>query len=157
MINPEYSNTPKHILTQEEANLLIAPVTRNEIKEALFEIDDESAPGPDGYTSAFFKAAWPVIGQAISEAIGEFFRTGKLLKQVNATLLALILKVNLPTQVSDYRPIACCNVIYKTITKIIVKRMQLVLHMLIDHSQNAFVPGRSISDNILLAQELLAG
>ncbi|KAL0307754.1 UNVERIFIED_CONTAM: hypothetical protein Sangu_3013700 [Sesamum angustifolium] len=157
MINPEYSNKLKHILTQEETNLLIAPVTRNEIKEALFEIDEESAPGPDGYTSTFFKAAWPVIGQAISDAIGEFFRTGKLLKQVNATLLALILKVNLPTQVSDYRPIACCNVIYKTITKIIVKRMQLVLHMLIGHSQNAFVPRCSISDNILLAQELLAG
>ncbi|KAL0302085.1 UNVERIFIED_CONTAM: hypothetical protein Scaly_3044300, partial [Sesamum calycinum] len=114
-------------------------------------IDDSEVCGRAADTT------WPVIGQAISEAIGEFFRTGKLLKQVNATLLALILKVNLPTQVSDYRSIACCNVIYKTITKIIVKRMQLVLHMLIDHSQNAFVLGHSISDNILLAQELLAG
>ncbi|KAL0346366.1 UNVERIFIED_CONTAM: hypothetical protein Scaly_1652600 [Sesamum calycinum] len=147
----------KHTLTLEEANLLNAPVTRKEIKEALFDIDEESAPGLDGYTSAFFEATWPVVGQAISEVIGEFFRTGKLLKQINTTLLALIPKVNLPTHVSDYRPISCCNVIYKAITKIIVKRMQLVLHLLIDYSQNAFVPGRSISDNILLAQELLAG
>ncbi|KAL0295233.1 UNVERIFIED_CONTAM: hypothetical protein Sangu_3203000 [Sesamum angustifolium] len=141
----------KHRLTQEEAELISAPVTQTEIKEAMFDIDEDSAPGPDGYTSGFFKSAWLVVGADICEAVQEFFRSGKLLKQLNATLLVLIPKV------SDYRPIACCNVLYKTITKIIVKRMQLILHLLIDYSQNAFVPGRSISDNILLAQELLAG
>ncbi|KAL0285169.1 UNVERIFIED_CONTAM: hypothetical protein Scaly_2826300, partial [Sesamum calycinum] len=54
-------------------------------------------------------------------------------------------------------PIACCNVLYKSITKIIVKRLQQVLPLMIDYSQNAFVPGRSITDNILLAQELMVG
>ncbi|KAL0288342.1 UNVERIFIED_CONTAM: hypothetical protein Sradi_7099300 [Sesamum radiatum] len=52
-----------------------------EVKEAFFDIDVESAPGPDGYTSAFYRSAWPVIGQTLFQAIGEFFRTGKLLKQ----------------------------------------------------------------------------
>ncbi|KAL0297680.1 UNVERIFIED_CONTAM: LINE-1 reverse transcriptase [Sesamum radiatum] len=147
----------RHRLTIEEADNICAPVTMTEIKEAAFDIAEDSAPGPDGYTAGFFKASWPVVGKEISEAVSEFFRTGKLLKQVNATLLVLIPKVQMPSQVSDFRPISCCNVIYKIITKIIVKRMQLVLHLLVDHSQNAFVPGRSISDNILLAQELLAG
>ncbi|KAL0293602.1 UNVERIFIED_CONTAM: hypothetical protein Sradi_6928600 [Sesamum radiatum] len=91
------------------------------------------------------------------QAVGEFFRTGKMLKQINTTLISLIPKVSLPRYVSDFRPIACCNVLYKSITKIIVKRLQQVLPLLIDYSQNAFVPGRSITDNILLAQELMAG
>ncbi|KAL0284421.1 UNVERIFIED_CONTAM: hypothetical protein Sradi_7197800 [Sesamum radiatum] len=63
----------------------------------------------------------------------------------------------LPVRVSEFRPIACCNVMYKAIAKIIVGRIQPVLHSLINYSQNAFVPGRSVADNVLLAQELMAG
>ncbi|KAL0455455.1 UNVERIFIED_CONTAM: hypothetical protein Slati_0884700 [Sesamum latifolium] len=91
----------RHTITQTEAVMLSAPVTGTEIKNALFDIPEDSAPGPDGYTSAFFKAAWPIIGQEVIEAIGEFIRTG---------------------------------------------RMQKVLHLLIDYSENAFVPGRSIAE-----------
>ncbi|KAL0455324.1 UNVERIFIED_CONTAM: hypothetical protein Slati_0871600 [Sesamum latifolium] len=147
----------KHVLTREEGEGLIAPVSMAEIKEAFFDISIDSAPGLDGYPSLFFKAAWPEIGNEVCAAVTEFFQSGRLLKQINATLLTLIPKVQLPTCISDYRPISCCNVIYKAITKIMVKMMQRVLHLLIHYSQNAFVPGRSISDNILLAQELLAG
>ncbi|KAL0287022.1 UNVERIFIED_CONTAM: hypothetical protein Sangu_2713200, partial [Sesamum angustifolium] len=108
-----------------------------EIKDAFFDIAEDKAPGPDGYSSGFYKAAWPLL--------------------VNTTILALIPKVRAPSTVSDFRPISCCNVLYKVITKIIVQRLRLVLDKLISPSQNAFVPGRSIGDNILLAQELFAG
>ncbi|KAL0278006.1 UNVERIFIED_CONTAM: hypothetical protein Sradi_7304400 [Sesamum radiatum] len=71
----------KHLISTAEANLLVAPVTYLEVKEAFFDIEIESAPGPDGYTSAFYRNAWPVVGQSMVEAVGEFFRTGKILKQ----------------------------------------------------------------------------
>ncbi|KAL0289214.1 UNVERIFIED_CONTAM: hypothetical protein Sradi_7078700 [Sesamum radiatum] len=87
----------------------------------------------------------------------EFFRTGRLLRQVNATLITLIPKVSNPTVVGEFRPISCCNVLYKVITKILVQRMRGILDKLVSPTQNAFVPGRSISDNILLAQELFSG
>ncbi|KAL0293831.1 UNVERIFIED_CONTAM: Retrovirus-related Pol polyprotein from type-2 retrotransposable element R2DM [Sesamum radiatum] len=141
----------------EEAEALTAPVSSTEIRQAIFDIDETKAPGPDGYSAGFFKAAWSVIGEEVTQALLDFFRTGRLLKQINATLISLIPKVNSPSVVAEFRPISCCNVLYKAVTKILVQRMRSILHTLISPSQNAFVPGRSIGDNVLLAQELFSG
>ncbi|KAL0293706.1 UNVERIFIED_CONTAM: Retrovirus-related Pol polyprotein from type-2 retrotransposable element R2DM [Sesamum radiatum] len=141
----------RHILTVEEAEALTAPVSSTEIRQAIFDIDETKAPGPDGYSAGFFKAAWSVIGEEVTQALLDFFRTGRLLKQINATLISLIPKVNSPSVVAEFRPISCCNVLYKAVTKILVQRMRSILHTLISPSQNAFVPGRSIGDNVLLA------
>ncbi|KAL0278054.1 UNVERIFIED_CONTAM: hypothetical protein Sradi_7300200, partial [Sesamum radiatum] len=65
------------------------PVTASEVKMAFFDIA-ENKSGPNGFSSNFYKAAWPVVEEEVMSAILEFFNTGKLLKQVNATLLALI-------------------------------------------------------------------
>lgn len=85
----------------------------------------------------------------------EFFRTGKLLKAINATSITLIPKVKSPTHVSDYRPISCCSVIYKCITKLLCEKLRLVLPSLVSETQGAFVSGRSILHNILLCQDIV--
>ncbi|KAL0288866.1 UNVERIFIED_CONTAM: hypothetical protein Sangu_2639000 [Sesamum angustifolium] len=82
----------RHILTDEEARALIRPVTSDEVKTAFFDIEEDKAPGPDGFSLGFFKVTWPVVGGEVSNAIIEFFKTGRLLKQLNATLLTLIPK-----------------------------------------------------------------
>lgn len=58
-------------------------------------------------------------------------------------------------RVSDYRPISCCNFIYKCISKIITNRIKEGLDDIVSDNQSAFVLGCSISDNILLTQELM--
>ncbi|KAL2235283.1 UNVERIFIED_CONTAM: hypothetical protein Sindi_1260500 [Sesamum indicum] len=82
----------RYRLSDEEENLLLAPFTPADTKQALFDIAEDKTPGPDGYSSGFFKAAWPIVGQEVSFVVLEFFRTGRLLKQINTTLLALILE-----------------------------------------------------------------
>ncbi|KAL2234688.1 UNVERIFIED_CONTAM: hypothetical protein Sindi_1201000 [Sesamum indicum] len=82
----------RHILSNEEADHLILAFTPDDVKQAVFDNAEDKAPGPDGYSSGFFKAAWPVVGQEVTKAVLEFFSTRKLLKQVNSTLLALIPK-----------------------------------------------------------------
>ncbi|KAL0439846.1 UNVERIFIED_CONTAM: hypothetical protein Slati_2467600 [Sesamum latifolium] len=81
-----------HIITDEEARTLTAPVTRAEIKQAFFDIDEDKAPGPDGYSAGFYKAAWPVIGDEIMTAVEEFFANGRLLKQAITKILILRLR-----------------------------------------------------------------
>ncbi|GJR07922.1 hypothetical protein Tco_0790574 [Tanacetum coccineum] len=95
----------------EEADKMVSEVSDKEIKEALFDIEDSKAPGPDGFSSAFFKKAWRVIGPDICKAVKEFFMSRKMLGELNATLISLIPKVQTPDKVTDFRPIACCNVL----------------------------------------------
>ena len=136
---------------------MIRVVTDEEIKLAMFDIDDNRAPGPDGYSSKFFKSAWSIVGPDVCKAVREFFWTGKLLNGINATRIVLVPKVEVPRKVSDFRPIACCNTFYKCISKIIVNRIRNCLGDIVSNNQSAFIPGRSILDNILLAQELMVG
>ncbi|CAN0889477.1 LINE-1 reverse transcriptase homolog [Linum grandiflorum] len=121
----------------------------------MFSIPDDKSPGPDGFTSAFYKAAWSVVGDDVTAAIQNFFSTGAIPKVLNSTLLTLIPKKACATNIRDFRPIACCNVLYKCITKVITRRLVDCLPEVISGSQSAFVKGRQIGDNILLAHELV--
>ncbi|KAM1733658.1 hypothetical protein PS1_019336 [Malus domestica] len=56
---------------------------------------------------------------------------------------------------TQYRPIALCNVIYKVIAKVLTNRLKLVMPKVICDNQSAFVAGKQIQDNILVVHELL--
>ncbi|GKB64760.1 RNA-directed DNA polymerase, eukaryota, reverse transcriptase zinc-binding domain protein [Tanacetum coccineum] len=144
-------------VSMEDAASMVKPVTNEEIKCALFDICDSKAPRPDGYTSKFYKKAWSIVGDDVCSAVKEFFLKGKMLGEINATLITLVPKLSTPMKVSDYRPITCCNVLYKIINKILTNRIKSALCKIVSPCQSAFIPGRQITDNILLTQELLRG
>ncbi|GKA46344.1 hypothetical protein Tco_0739227 [Tanacetum coccineum] len=101
------------------------------------------------------EASWDIVSKDVTVVVQEFFVNGKLLKELNHTLIALIPKVSAPSRINDYRPISCCNGLFKCISKIIANRIKECLKGLISSNQSAFIPGRQISDNILLTQELM--
>ena len=142
------------VITDQESQALLRPITMDEIKESFFSLADNKSPGLDGYNAEFFKHYWPTIGPSITTAIQRFFESGYLLKEWNATLLVLVPKVTPPQEVNHLRPISLCNVLYKCIAKCLVNRMQRLLPALIADYQTAFIPGRHMEDNILLTHEL---
>ncbi|XP_074297900.1 uncharacterized protein LOC141628691 [Silene latifolia] len=104
-------------VTDAHCSFFTAPITSEEVKQAMFDIPGDKAPGPDGYSSHLFKENWDIVGPNIVAAVKGAFSSGKLLKQVNNTIITLIPKVELPETVVQFSPIACCNTVYKCLSK----------------------------------------
>ncbi|KAK8663944.1 hypothetical protein V6N13_083749 [Hibiscus sabdariffa] len=60
-------------LTAEMQNSLIAPVTNKEIKDVIFTMNGNKAPGPDRYSAKFFQVAWSIVGNDVLSAVHHFF------------------------------------------------------------------------------------
>lgn len=144
-----------HVLTGSQQDYLKLCFSKEEIKAAMWSIPDDKAPGLDGFNSGFYKAAWEIVGDDVTQAISHFFQTGKMPRSWNTSTITLIPKTRCPSHPGEFRPIACCHVLYKCISKLICSRLQPILGSLIDQAQGAFVSGRSIMHYILLCQDLV--
>ncbi|KAH1123276.1 hypothetical protein J1N35_006436 [Gossypium stocksii] len=118
-------------LSYEDVDFLGKGVTNEEIKSALFDMAPLKAPGSDGFQAAFFQIQWDNI-------VG-----------------VLIPKVPNPGDFSQFRPISLCSVLYKLVMKIIANRFKSIFSKIIGQEQAGFIAGRSIVDNVIIAQEVL--
>ena len=113
------------------------------------------APGPDGLPTLFYKKYWSIVGSSVINVVQSFFRSGHMLSEVNNSFIVLIPKNKSPSTVNHFRPITLCNIIYKTIAKLLVNRMRPLLMTLISPCQFVFIPDQWIIENQLIVQELL--
>ncbi|PKI67050.1 hypothetical protein CRG98_012588 [Punica granatum] len=136
-------------------SLLDSPISKEDIKVALFPIGNEKSPGPDGFTAYFFKQAWQVIKVDFIAAIQHYFSSGNMRREVNSTIVTLVPKKPQADHMKDFSPISCCNVVYKCASKVHSNRIKSALSDIISLNHTAFVHGRRIFDNVLLAHELI--
>ncbi|CAJ2652454.1 unnamed protein product [Trifolium pratense] len=142
-------------ITQEDNERLVMPITREELKEALFQMHPDKAPDPDGFNPAFYQYFWELCGDDIFEAAKEWLDRGYFPSSLNETNICLIPKCENPISMKDLRPISLCNVLYKMISKMLANRLRGCLDKCVSEEQLAFIEGRSILDNALIAIEVI--
>ena len=113
------------------------------------------APGPNGMPLIFFQKFWNTVGDDVVEAVLLCLNFGTILPSLNHTFISLIPKVKSPEYVIEFRPIALCNIVYKLVSKVLANRLRNVLPHIISDFQSAFQSDKALSDNILVAFELL--
>uniref|UniRef100_A0A803PBV4 Reverse transcriptase domain-containing protein n=1 Tax=Cannabis sativa TaxID=3483 RepID=A0A803PBV4_CANSA len=138
----------------QNADLLADP-TDDEIRSALFHMHPDKSSGPDGMGPGFFQKHWDIVGCDVIQLVRNFFETSVLPRGLNATNLVLIPKKKNPSAMGELRPIALCNVPYKIVSKVLANRMKGILDHVVSETQSAFIPGRLISDNIMVAFEVM--
>ena len=144
-------------VTGEMNQLLTRQVSSEEIRKAAFDVKGSSAPGEDGLTGIFYQRFWHIVGPGLVAEIQNFFQASIMPEGWNHTQISLLPKITNPSRMQDMRPISLCSVQYKIISKILCNRLKLILPDIISETQGAFVSRRIISDNILIAHEMIHG
>jgi hypothetical protein len=105
--------------------------SHQEIKNAVFALNKDSAPGPDGFGAFFFQQYWEIVKNDVCNAVLEFFTTSWILPGFNSNIIALLPKVVNATSIDQYRPIAMANFKFKIISKIIADRLANIMPSII--------------------------
>ncbi|CAM8982176.1 unnamed protein product [Rhodiola kirilowii] len=142
-------------ITPEMSEKLCEPVSKIEVQAAVFQMSPLKAPGPDGFHALFYQKFWSILKETVIGKVLKVFEEGKMEEGMNDTLIVLIPKNKKPKKIEEFRPISLCNVSAKIVTKILANRLKDILPYIISETQSAFIPGRLISDNILLAHEVM--
>lgn len=136
-------------------NMLTAELKFEEFTVALKQMHPEKASGPDGFSPTFFQHFWSLIGVEVFEGCKKLLDDNIFPAELNSTNLVLIPKKDTVEKLTDVRPITLCNFLYKILAKVLANRLKVILPGIVSENQSAFVPGRSITDNVLIAFEMI--
>jgi hypothetical protein len=143
------------LISQADNDMLCTIPSAIEIKHAVFGMNADGAPGPDGFGGHFYQHFWEVVASNVVLAVQEFFVQGKLLPNMNSNLIVLIPKIPGADRMGDFRPIALANFQFKIITCILADRLASIAPKIITEHQRGFIQGRQISDCVIVASEAI--
>jgi hypothetical protein len=150
-------NSELHLLTNTATDLtaLVVPFSRNEIDAVVKALPTNKAPRPDGFNTDFLKKCWSLICQDFYNLFQAFFEEQVCLGSINGSYITLVPKKDDAFSLSDYRPISLLNTSVKVLTKVLAKRLHLLLPSLVHKNQYGFIKQRTIQDCIAWSLEYL--
>lgn len=112
-------------IPQEQKEILISPISEEEIKHVLWGTEDNKESRLDGCHSHFFTTSWHIMGKSFTKALLKIFYSAKLLKGVNSTRTTLVPKIPNPTKMTDFSILL--HYVYKCVTKVLADRLKQIL------------------------------
>uniref|UniRef100_A0A670KCX7 Reverse transcriptase domain-containing protein n=1 Tax=Podarcis muralis TaxID=64176 RepID=A0A670KCX7_PODMU len=135
-------------MSPEQKKQLNAPIDRLEIEEAIKELKRGKAPGPDGFTSSYYKEFKDTLMTPLIEVMNNILKERDMPGSWKEAFITIIPKQDADlTQVKNYRPISLLNTDYKIFAGILAKRLKKILRRIIHEDQTGFLPGRLIRSN----------
>ena len=142
-------------VTNDMNENLIKDFTAEEVRSALQQMHPTKALESDGMSTVFFQKFWNVVGLDITKMVLNVLNLNMPMDEINKTNITLVPKIKNPTRMKEFRPISLSNVTYKLISKVLANRLKAVLPQIILENQSAFLSERLITDNILVAFEVM--
>ncbi|XP_074282749.1 uncharacterized protein LOC141607292 [Silene latifolia] len=149
----EFRGVEDRVLGEMNSSLR-EPYTGEEVLDALNQMHPLKAPGPDGMNALFFQNYWHNVGPSVIRTCLHILNGGGISEEMNMTHIVLIPKKKEASHMADFIPISLCNVFYNIVSKMLANRLKRFLDDIVSENQSAFVPGRLITDKILVAFEL---
>ena len=138
---------------QHDLSSLEAPFKQEEIKNTIFSMPSDKAPGPDGFMGIFFKECWEIIKFDFIAAFNQLHNlNAQHLSLLNSANIILIPKNMDAKNVGDYRPISLIHSFAKIFAKLLANRLAPHLNELVSNCQSAFIKQYCIQDNFLYVQ-----
>jgi hypothetical protein len=147
MIESERDDIPQ--VTELENEILVSSFMKEEVKKAIFQMEHNKAPGPDGFPAEFYKVFWDLIKDDLLSLFHEFHKVHLPLFSLNFRIITLHPKQKKAKQIQQFRPICLLNVSFKSFTKVMENRVALVAQKVIKPSQTAFMTGRAGTTSVV--------
>lgn len=136
-------------ISLENLEQLEKPITKQEIEQVINSMQNSKAPGPDGYTSEFYKAFKEQISILLLDVFNEALHRGSLPPTFYHASISLIHKKDKdPLDPASYRPVSLLNVDNKILAKIVATRLETILPTIISQDQTGFIKNRQLFFNI---------
>ena len=143
-------------LSEEACASCEGMLTNEELKKAVYSMENDKSPGIDGLTTNFYKQFWPILGDKLTSVCNHAFHAGHLSITQRRGIITLIFKKGDRSLLKNWRPITLLTTDYKILTKALANRLQRVLPSIIHTDQTASVRGRTINDNTRLLHDVIS-
>ena len=138
-----------------ENEYLTDTFTQEEVRVAIFQMEHNKAPGPDGFPSEFYQVFWNLIKDDLMALFTDFHQGSLPLNCLNFGNIILLPKKTEAKVIQQYRPICLLNVSFKIFTKVATNSLSTIAQKIIRPTHTAFLPGRNIMEGAVILHETL--